>query len=64
MKSQYKEFLQSILRAYLEYGEQGSPDIITGKGKGIKILLHGESGIGKTLTAGKFYFSIILPHPI
>jgi hypothetical protein len=29
-------------------------DVIAGKGKGMVFLLHGESGTGKTLTAGKF----------
>jgi hypothetical protein len=28
-------------------------DIIKGKGKGMVFLLHGEPGVGKTLTAGK-----------
>ncbi len=30
-------------------------DIITGKGGGLIMLLHGGPGTGKTLTAGKFW---------
>ena len=30
-------------------------DVIAGKGRGMVFLLHGESGTGKTLTAGKVY---------
>jgi len=32
-------------------------DVIQGKGKGMIFLLHGESGVGKTLTAGTYIFA-------
>jgi len=37
-------------------------DVITGKGKGMIFLLHGEPGVGKTLTAGQChaYLTVIL----
>jgi hypothetical protein len=37
-------------------------DIIAGKGKGMIALLHGEPGVGKTLTAGKWQAFFNLTH--
>ena len=31
----------------------GFSDIVSGKGRGLTVLLHGPPGTGKTLTAGK-----------
>ena len=36
-----------------EFG--GFDDIVRGKGKGLIFLLHGEPGLGKTMTAGKLF---------
>jgi DNA polymerase III delta prime subunit len=33
----------------------GFDDMIKGKGKGMVFLLHGEPGVGKTLTAGELF---------
>lgn len=39
-------------------------DFIAGKGKGLIFLLHGEPGLGKTLTAGKRDPLIHVPSPV
>jgi hypothetical protein len=37
-------------------------DLVKGKGRGLIFLLHGEPGVGKTLTAGKLPF--LCPNPV
>ncbi|KAI5917972.1 P-loop containing nucleoside triphosphate hydrolase protein [Camillea tinctor] len=47
-----KQHLCSILKAHLKNRSSGfNLDVIKGKGKGFNILLHGNPGTGKTLTA-------------
>jgi len=44
----------SLVGAHEEESEGGFDDIIEGKGRGMIFLFHGETGVGKTLMAGKF----------
>ena len=46
-----KKVISSLVRIH---GSEAATfdDVIAGKGKGIIFLLHGEPGVGKTLTAG------------
>lgn len=47
-----KAVLSSLIRAHSE--ELQFDDLVKGKGKGLIFLLHGEPGVGKTLTAGTY----------
>lgn len=47
-----KLLLSSMVREKVD-AETRFDDVIGGKGKGLILLLHGEPGTGKTLTAGK-----------
>jgi hypothetical protein len=49
-----KQIILSLVRAHTDT-RLTFDDIIAGKGKGMVALLHGEPGVGKTLTAGKYY---------
>lgn len=49
-----KQQLLSLVRVH-EDDRFSFDDLIKGKGTGITFLLYGEPGLGKTLTAGKFY---------
>ncbi|KAH7125101.1 P-loop containing nucleoside triphosphate hydrolase protein [Dendryphion nanum] len=49
LPSDQKSLLSSLIRAHFE--ELQFDDLVKGKGKGLIILLHGEPGVGKTLTA-------------
>ena len=42
---------KAMIRALVEDNSSGFSDIISGKGGGCIFLLHGEPGVGKTLTA-------------
>jgi hypothetical protein len=42
---------KELVRALVTYGGGGFQDIISGKGGGCIFLLHGDPGVGKTLTA-------------
>lgn len=42
---------KSMIRALVQHSEGSFDDIIAGKGGGCIFLLHGEPGVGKTLTA-------------
>ncbi|OTA66100.1 P-loop containing nucleoside triphosphate hydrolase protein [Hypoxylon sp. EC38] len=46
----YKDMVLSLVKVHTDERAQ-CDDIITGKGKGMIFLLHGETGVGKTLTA-------------
>jgi len=46
-----KELICSLVREH-QTGTSAFDDIIQGKGKGLIFLLHGDPGVGKTLTAG------------
>lgn len=41
-----------MVQAYM-LDTPGFSDIVSGKGRGLAILLHGPPGTGKTLTAGQ-----------
>jgi len=50
------EDIKSMIKSVITFREKGLgvfDDIIQRKGKGLVFLLHGPSGVGKTLTAGK-----------
>jgi hypothetical protein len=55
-----KTMLSSLVRAHTT--ELQFDDLVKGKGRGLIILLHGEPGVGKTLTAGKHLLRITA-HP-
>jgi hypothetical protein len=49
-----KKTILSLISSYGEDDAMTFDDIIRGKGQGLVILLHGEPGTGKTLTAGAY----------
>jgi hypothetical protein len=49
---QHQKDLISSLVNEQQNKESSFDDLIKGKGKGLILLLHGEPGVGKTLTAG------------
>ncbi|KAI0198183.1 hypothetical protein F4808DRAFT_436799 [Astrocystis sublimbata] len=60
MPDQYKSSIQALVNVHENTGAKGTQDTITvgksidlvkGKGVGLVLLLHGEPGVGKTLTA-------------
>ena len=53
IKEEYKKIIKAMVRTYM-LAQPGFSDIVTGKGRGLAILLHGPPGTGKTLTAGQF----------
>ena len=53
IKDEYKKIIKAMVRTYM-LAQPGFSDIVTGKGRGLAILLHGPPGTGKTLTAGQF----------
>lgn len=57
LEEKYKKMILSLVQAHSIPGF-GFDDVIKGKGRGVVILLHGEPGVGKTLTAGKPISSI------
>ena len=56
IKDEYKKIIKAMVRTYM-LAQPGFSDIVTGKGRGLAILLHGPPGTGKTLTAGWFLVS-------
>lgn len=61
MDSDKAKLLESMLSAYVENGNDNtSVDTIKGKGRSLNILLHGNSGTGKTFTVGELYFQLVL----
>ncbi|UKZ73163.1 hypothetical protein TrVFT333_000804 [Trichoderma virens FT-333] len=50
LDTQLKQQIQSLVQIH-SHEELKFDDVIRGKGKGIVFLLHGEPGVGKTLTA-------------
>ena len=50
--ARYKKIILSLVEAHGKSAAEFD-DIIKGKGLGMVFLLHGEPGVGKTLTAGK-----------
>jgi AAA+ superfamily predicted ATPase len=50
IKEEYKRMMIAMVEAYM-LEQPGFSDIVTGKGRGLIILLHGPPGVGKTLAA-------------
>jgi len=50
IKDEYKKLITAMVSAYMQE-QSGFSDIVTGKGRGLIVLLHGPPGTGKTLTA-------------
>ena len=54
LEAEKKTMVKDLVENYdSEEAFEGFDDIVQGKGKGLIFLLHGEPGLGKTLTAGK-----------
>lgn len=51
-----KELISSLVRQRDEPNGDFFDDLIRGKGKGLIFLLHGPPGVGKTYTAGLYYY--------
>lgn len=54
LDDEYKKMIQALVEVHQDENAQFD-DVITGKGKGLTFLLHGEPGTGKTLTAGTYF---------
>lgn len=52
IREDYKRIIKAMVEAY-RLEKPGFSDIVSGKGRGLTILLHGPPGTGKTLTAGQ-----------
>ena len=52
IRDDYKRIIKAMVEAY-RLEKPGFSDIVSGKGRGLTILLHGPPGTGKTLTAGQ-----------
>ncbi|KAL9074350.1 MAG: hypothetical protein Q9161_002336 [Pseudevernia consocians] len=50
IREDYKRIIKAMVEAY-RLEKPGFSDIVSGKGRGLTILLHGPPGTGKTLTA-------------
>jgi hypothetical protein len=48
VKPKVKELIKALVTVHINMGK--SADIVTGKGNGLIVLLHGGPGTGKTLT--------------
>lgn len=53
LAEEQKSMIHSLVRIHADERLQFD-DLIEGKGKGMIFLLHGEPGVGKTLTAGVY----------
>ena len=51
LEEEYKDILETMVWAHTD---KASGLRSSAAGKGLSILLHGEPGVGKTLTAGKY----------
>lgn len=51
LDSDSKEMINALVDVHVRTTKMD--DIVSGKGNGLVILLHGSPGTGKTLTAGK-----------
>lgn len=52
IRDDYKKIIKAMVRAS-KLEKPGFSDLVSGKGRGLTILLHGPPGTGKTLTAGR-----------
>ena len=59
IREDYKRIIKAMVEAY-RLEKPGFSDIVSGKGRGLTILLHGPPGTGKTLTAGQFNSHLLL----
>lgn len=59
LEEKYKNILLSLIRLQEAEGDDSFSDIVKGKGRGVVFLLHGEPGVGKTMTAGKLSVELI-----
>jgi len=55
--TEWKDLLRDLIMAH--DSKPKSNGIISGKGEGLIFLLYGPPGCGKTLTAGKYFVSIL-----
>ena len=53
IRDDYKRIIKAMVEAY-SLEKPGFSDLVSGKGRGLTLLLHGPPGTGKTLTAGQF----------
>jgi hypothetical protein len=54
LEAEKKNMVKDLVENYdTEEAFEGFDDLVQGKGKGLIFLLHGDPGLGKTLTAGK-----------
>lgn len=63
MEQSKKDIIQTLVTGFDSDQDVDFDDAIQGKGRGLIFLLHGDPGLGKTMTAGKFSFkySPIIP---
>ncbi|SCV36180.1 uncharacterized protein FFB14_05953 [Fusarium fujikuroi] len=54
LPDKHKNTLLSLVRMQTDHSNLAFNDIIKGKGKGLVFLLHGEPGVGKTMTAAEY----------
>lgn len=50
IKDEYKKIIKAMVQAYM-LEQPGFSDLVSGKGRGLTVLMHGPPGTGKTLTA-------------
>ena len=50
IKEEYKKMIKAMVQAYM-LEQPGFSDLVSGKGRGLTVLIHGPPGTGKTLTA-------------
>ena len=58
IRDDHKKIIKAMVQAS-NLDKPGFKDLVSGKGRGLTILLHGPPGTGKTLTAGKTPFQNI-----
>ena len=59
LDKEQKDMVLSLVKIHSR-DDIGFDDVIKGKGKGMVFLLHGEPGLGKTLTVGESNHTIIM----
>jgi DNA polymerase III delta prime subunit len=57
LPEEQRGMLESLVRAHPE--DLQFDDLVKGKGRGLIFLLHGEPGVGKTLTAGTYLLAFV-----
>ncbi|CAE6427141.1 unnamed protein product [Rhizoctonia solani] len=51
LKSEYKKMIKALVETHSGSGDGLAKDLVSGKGGGMVMVLHGKPGTGKTLTA-------------